>query len=70
MLQHRAQVLDVEQQQAGVVGDLERQVQHAFLRVVQLQQAREQQRPKSETVARIGCPRLPKTSQNTTGIAS
>ena len=38
VLQHRAQVLEVEQQEARVVGDLEREVQHAFLRVVQLQQ--------------------------------
>ena len=44
VLQHRAQVLEVEQQQPGVVGDLEREIQHAFLRVVQLQKPREQQR--------------------------
>ena len=32
VLQHRAQVLQVEQQQAVVVGDLEHQLQHAGLR--------------------------------------
>ena len=40
VLQHRAQVLQVEQQQAVVVGDLEHQRQHAVLRVVQVEQAR------------------------------
>ena len=44
MLQHRAQVLQVEQQQAVVVGDLEDQVQHAGLGVVERQHARQQQR--------------------------
>ena len=44
VLQHRAQILEVEQQEPRVVGDLEREVQNAFLRVVQLQQPREQQR--------------------------
>ena len=32
VLQHRAQILQVEQQQAVVVGDLEHQRQHALLR--------------------------------------
>ncbi|MDF3011665.1 MAG: hypothetical protein K0S03_2461 [Burkholderiales bacterium] len=44
MLQHGAQVLGVEQQQAGVVGDLEHEVEYALLRVVQAEQAREQER--------------------------
>ena len=44
VLQHRAQVLQVEQQQAVVVGDLEDHVQHAGLRLVQRQHARQQQR--------------------------
>ncbi len=44
MLEQRAQVLQVEQQQAAIVGDLERKRQHAFLRVVQPQDARQQQR--------------------------
>ena len=43
--QQRAQVLEVEQQQALVVGDLEGDVEHALLRVVELEQARQQQRP-------------------------
>ena len=44
VLQHRPQVLRVEQQQSVVVGDLEDEVEHAFLRVVQVQHPREQQR--------------------------
>ena len=44
VLQHRAQILEVEQQEPRVVGNLEREVQNAFLRVVQLQQPGEQQR--------------------------
>ena len=44
-LQHRAQILEVEQQQALRVGDAEHEVQHARLRFVELKQAREQQRP-------------------------
>ena len=42
--QHRAQVLEVEQQQALLVGDAERDVEHAFLHVVEVHQARQQQR--------------------------
>src|SRR5262245_11176101 len=42
-LQERAEVLEVEQQQAVVVGDLERERQHARLRVVQIEQSRKQQ---------------------------
>ena len=44
VLQHRAQVLEIEQQQPAVVGDLEDERQHALLRVVQHQDPREQQR--------------------------
>jgi hypothetical protein len=42
--EHGAQVLQVEQQQAVVVGDLEHQVQHAGLGVVEVQHAAQQQR--------------------------
>ena len=42
--QHGAQVFQVEQQQAVVVGNFEHQVEHASLRVVQVQHARQQQR--------------------------
>jgi hypothetical protein len=42
--QQGAQVLEVEQQQALVVGQLEGDVEHALLRVVELQHAGEQQR--------------------------
>jgi len=45
MRQHRAKILVVEQQQALVVGELERDAQHAFLRVVQFQHPAEQHRP-------------------------
>ena len=41
--QHGAQVLQVEQQHAVVIGDLEDQVEHAHLRVVQIQHAAQQQ---------------------------
>jgi hypothetical protein len=44
VLQHGAQVLQVEQQQAVVVGDLEDQIQHAGLGLVQVQHAAQQQR--------------------------
>ena len=42
--EHRAQVLQVEQQQSLLVGDAERDVQHAFLDIVQVHQPRQQQR--------------------------
>jgi hypothetical protein len=44
VLQHGAQVLQVQQQQAVVVGDLEHQVQHAGLGLVEVQHAAQQQR--------------------------
>ena len=44
-LQHRRQVLEVEQQQALVVGELEGDVEHALLGVVELEHAGQQQRP-------------------------
>src|SRR5882724_6182141 len=44
ILHDRAQILQVEQQQAVVVGDLEHQREHALLGLVQIKLAREQQR--------------------------
>jgi hypothetical protein len=44
MLQHGAQVFQVQQQQAVVVGDLEHQVEHARLGLVQVEHAAQQQR--------------------------
>jgi hypothetical protein len=44
VLQHGAQVFQVQQQQAVVVGDLEHQLQHAGLGLVQVEHARQQQR--------------------------
>ena len=43
--ENRAQVLQIEQRQPLLVGDAERDVEHALLRVVELQQPRQQQRP-------------------------
>ena len=43
-MQHRAQVFQIEQQEAVVVGDLEHQIQHAGLGLVEFQHARQQQR--------------------------
>jgi hypothetical protein len=43
--EHLLQVLQVQQQQALIVGHPEGDVQYAFLRFVQAQQARQQQRP-------------------------
>ncbi|MNK95869.1 hypothetical protein D3C87_1161280 [compost metagenome] len=45
MLEHRAQVLGVEQQQAVGIGDAEHKVQHALLGVVEFEHPRQQQRP-------------------------
>jgi hypothetical protein len=69
VLEHRAQVLEVEQQQAAGVGDLEHQVQHAGLGVVEFEHARQQQRPH---VGNGGAHRVafsPKTSQSVVGHA-
>ncbi len=50
VLQHGAQVFEVEQQQAVVVGDLEREVQHAGLRFVHVAAVRASSSgPMSET---------------------
>ena len=45
VLQHRPQILEVEEQQAAVVGDLEDEREHAGLRVVQVEEAPQEQRP-------------------------
>ena len=45
LLHHGPQVLQVQQQQALVVGDLKHQLQHTALGVVEVQQAPEQKRP-------------------------
>ena len=44
VLQHRPQILQVEQQQSAIVGDLEHERQHALLRRVQVEEPAEQQR--------------------------
>ena len=43
--EHRAQILQVDQQQALLVGDAEGDVEHALLHVVEVHQPRQQQRP-------------------------
>ncbi len=43
VLQHGAQVFEVKQQHAVVVGNLEHQVEHATLGVIEAEHAREQQ---------------------------
>ena len=73
VLQHRAQVLEVEQQQAVVVGDLEDELEHAFLRLVEVEQAGEQQRSHLARRSRGPdgrCLVSPKTSQNVAGEAA
>ena len=45
MDQHRLQVVEVEQQQAVLVGDIEGDGEHAFLHLVEVHQPRQQQRP-------------------------
>jgi hypothetical protein len=42
ILQHSAQILEVEDQQALLVGNAEDDVEHAFLRVVELEQLRDE----------------------------
>ena len=44
MFQHTAQVFQIQNVPAFVVGDFEHEVQQAFLRVVQIHQTRQQQR--------------------------
>ena len=44
-VQHRAEILQVQQQQAMIVRDAEHRVEHAALGVIQLQQAGQKQRP-------------------------
>ena len=43
--EHGAQVLEVQQRQAPLVGDAEGDVEHAFLGLVEVEQPRQQQRP-------------------------
>ncbi len=45
--QHLAQVFEIEQQQPMIVRDFEEQLEHAFLRVVEIEHAREEQRDPS-----------------------
>ena len=45
MLQHRLQVFQIEQQQPMVIGNFEDKRKHAGLRVVEVQDAAQQQRP-------------------------
>ena len=61
MLAHGAQVFHVEQQKTIVVGDLEHQLQHAFLGLIQIKHAGQQQRPK---IAHGGAHRMTLVAKN------
>ena len=61
MLQHRAQVLEVEQQQPVVVGDLEHECEHARCVSFRLSMRPSSSGPMSEIVARTGWPLWPNT---------
>ena len=61
MLAHRPQVFHVKQQQAVVVGNLEHQLQHAGLGVVEVQHACQQQRPE---IAHGGAYRVAQHAKN------
>jgi hypothetical protein len=63
MRQQRPQILEVEQQQALVVGDLEGDVEHALLGVVEVEEARQQQRPHLGDGGADGWPCSPNRSQ-------
>ena len=67
--EHRAQVLQIEQQQPGIVGNLERHRQDALLRWLMPSRRPRINGPRSEIVARTGMPRRPNTSHSTTGLA-
>ena len=56
VLDHGPQILGIDQQQAVIVGNLEDQVQHAFLSLVQTQHARQQHRAQ---VRHRGAKRVP-----------
>ena len=43
--EHGAQILQIQQQQALLIGDAEDDVEHAFLHIVEIKQARQQHRP-------------------------
>ena len=70
VLQHRAQVFDVEQQSPASSAILNVRFSTPSCVSFNCSRRASSSGPKSETVARIGWPRLPKTSQNTTGHAS
>jgi hypothetical protein len=61
--EHRLQIVEVEQQQPFLVGDVEGDVEHAFLRLVEVHQPREQQRPHLRNGRAIGWPCSPNRSQ-------
>ena len=65
--EHRAQILEIEQQQPLLVGDAEGDVEHAFLHSLRSIRRDSSSGPISEMVARTGWPCSPNKSQNTTG---
>ena len=58
MLHHGPQVLQIQQQQALVVGNPEHQLQYAALSVVEAEQAPEQERPHVGNRGAHGVPRF------------
>ena len=44
VLQHRTEILQIEQKQAAFIGNLEDHVQHTLLRIVEIEQSSKQQR--------------------------
>jgi hypothetical protein len=69
VLQHGAQVFEVEQEQALVVCNLEDHVEHASLRVVQVEHAAQQQRPHVGDGGAHGVARLAKHIPQRSGAA-
>src|SRR5437764_4777604 len=67
MREHRAQILEVEQQPAVVIRDLEYDGEHAGLDIVEIQDAREQERSQIGNRGAQRMPLLAKSVQNTVG---
>ena len=59
MLQQRPEILEIDEQQALFVGELEGDVENAFLNIVEFEQARQEQRPHIRYSGADRMPRLP-----------
>ena len=69
MFGHRAQIFQVEQQQSFVIRNFENDAQHAALRFIQSQQARQQQRTHIRNRRAYGMPFFAKHIPKNDGIA-